>query len=83
MFKPIVKAALFITGITSSGYAFGVAPVAPQPMPPVILSAAVDLTDDLILISGRHFVSSTPTVRLAYKNVNISQTSVPQGPRLS
>ncbi len=71
MRKSIVKAALIIIAITSAGNTAGIGRGGPRPIPPVILSVAVDLTDHLMVISGRHFGSSTPTVILAHRVLQV------------
>lgn len=75
MLKSIVKTALIIIGLTSAGYAAGGGRGGPRPMPPVILSASVDLKENLLVISGRHFGSTAPMVTLARRVLKVNSFS--------
>lgn len=65
MFKFFTNAALFITGLTVFGYAAAGGQGLSEPTPPVVLKTAVDFKARVLVISGRHFGTATPTVKLA------------------
>ena len=65
MVNLFIKAALLVTGLTVFGYATAGGQGLSEPTPPVVLKTVVDFKKNILVISGRHFGTATPTVKLA------------------
>jgi hypothetical protein len=74
MRKLIFQSLFAIAGLaaTTSGFALG---GSPGPVLPVILSVAADFKQQTLVISGRQFGSSLPTVRLANTLLTVKTAS--------
>lgn len=74
MYKLSFKTILLIVGLT----AYGVATAGrglPAPQPPMIVKTAVDPQGKTLIITGRNFGTSTPTVMLADQVLDVKRFS--------
>ena len=75
MFKFFINATLFITGLAVFGYATAGGQGLSEPTPPVVLKTVVDFKKNILVISGRHFGTATPTVKLADDALDVQRFS--------
>ena len=75
MFKFLTKASLLILGLASLGHATAGGRGLPGPTLPVVLKTAVDFKENVLVISGRHFGTAAPTVRLAEEVLDVKHFS--------
>lgn len=70
MFKSMLRCFLVIVGFGASVCA-GAGPGIPRAHPPVILSVSMDSAVNAMIITGRHFGNTAPTVSLAYRVLEV------------
>ncbi len=74
MQKLRIKTILFLAGLTAYGIAVGKGGF-PTPLPPMILKTAVDTQEKALIISGRNFGATRPTVLLADQVLEVKRFS--------
>lgn len=67
MLNSTIRAMGIVVGLGVCVHAASAGAARPRPLPPVILSTAVDSAQQAMVISGRNFGSAQPTVRLAHR----------------
>lgn len=75
MHKLSIKTILFIAGLTACGIAAAGKGGLPTPLPPMIVKTAVDPQAKALIITGRNFGATLPTVMLADQALEVKRFS--------
>ena len=75
MHKVSIKTILFIAGLTACGMATAGKGGFPTPLPPMIVKTAVDTQEKALIITGRNFGATMPTVMLADQVLDVKHFS--------
>ena len=76
MFKPVIKAVLLIVGLAVLGQAVAGGRAISGPVPPVIMKTIVSPQEEnVMIISGRYFGTTSPIVRLADNTLDVRRFS--------
>ena len=75
MRKANIKTILFIAGLTACGMATAGKGGFPTPLPPMIVKTAVDTQEKALIITGRNFGATMPTVMLADQVLDVKHFS--------
>lgn len=70
-----LKTVLFVAGIAACGVAAAGGRGTPTPLPPTIVKAAVNVNENILVISGRNFGATPPTVLLAEQALDVKHHS--------
>ena len=70
-----IKAILFIAGLTVASMATAGKGGFPTPLPPMIVKTAVDTQEKALIITGRNFGATMPTVMLADQVLDVKRFS--------
>ena len=70
-----IKTILFIAGLTVSSMATAGKGGFPTPLPPMIVKTAVDIQEKALIITGRNFGATMPTVMLADQALDVKHFS--------
>ena len=75
MRKASIKTILFIVGLTVASMATAGKGGFPTPLPPMIVKTAVDTQEKALIITGRNFGATMPTVMLADQVLDVKRFS--------
>ena len=75
MFKITIKTILLIAGFAACGIAAAGGGGIPSLQPPVIVKAVVDAQEKILIITGRNFGATLPTVMLADQALGVKRFS--------
>ena len=70
-----IKAILFIVGLSVASMATAGKGGFPTPLPPMIVKTAVDTQEKALIITGRNFGATMPTVMLADQVLDVKRFS--------
>jgi len=75
MHKVTIKTILLIAGLAACGIATAGGRGTPTPLPPMIVKTAVDAQEKILIITGRNFGATLPTVMLADQALDVKRFS--------
>lgn len=75
MHKVTIKAILLVAGLTACGLATAGGRAIPGPQPPLIVKAAVDAKENVLIITGHNFGVTPPIVTLADHALEVKLSS--------
>ena len=79
MKKITVKTVLLITGLAAQGIAMAGGGALPAPLQPMIVKTAVNAQEKELIISGRNFGATQPSVKLAEQALEVKRFSDNEG----
>ena len=69
------KTILFVMGLGACGFATAGGRGNLEPQPPMIIKTVVDMKENVLIITGRHFGATAPTVTLADQILDVRRFS--------
>ena len=75
MHKVTIKTILLIAGLTACGVATAGGRGTYTPLPPMIVKTVVDVQEKVLIITGRNFGATLPTVMLADQALDVKRFS--------
>ena len=75
MHKVTIKTILLLVGLTACGIVAAGGRGTPGPLPPMIVMTAVDAQENVLIITGRNFGTTPPTVLLADQVLDVKRFS--------
>ena len=75
MYKSTIKNILLTAGLVSCGIATAGGRGTPVPPPPMIVKTAVDVSEKALIITGRNFGATSPSVILADQALDVKRFS--------
>lgn len=75
MYKVTIKTVLLAAGLTTCGLAAAGGRGTPVSLPPTIVKTSVDMKENVIIITGRNFGATPPTVLMANQALDVKRFS--------